>query len=937
MSSEFFPKVNTKLKAYKLIHDPVMLLNLLFSKYGDIEEDYELLNINQLIYDKSSHYNINFKEYQYMHSDEEFLKRFYHKRESQPRIPKLSEYYKNYHVFFCRPNFTDFKISDLMENYGDDKAEVFYKNNYEKSNSNKEQSDKHNSESLSSLDNITDNKIIFSKKTKKIIDNNLDNNYGSLTLTSNSIKSYFSNINNDKNNNNDGLISSRSLNDSFEKIVHNIIYYKKNKIKNEKNKKNELNNKSIKKNIQSGKKNNNQVEGTYASKKINKNIIYNLNINNTGPVNGNNNDREIQRQNMRNKKSLFTLLKSRNIIQHTKSENNNINNTNNINGNQNNNLETSQNLNKSQNKNKNRNPNPNSIVFCSPKNNKDNPFSLTSKMDEFHTNIVRPNTSFHHKRNKTVYMNQQMGKINTNPSSTFNKNNNGLNTLSNIISKNNNNSRNYVDNIRSTNHNSNNNKKAMFSNYLTINNANNIIKRQREYNELKKGIKNKTFEVDNIKNNLMNKIATIKENFKIFHHKNKICHQNQKYNKNINHNHMDTNNNQSNNKKNINYAGNICHKFITKNQLRKNYNNNNKMNINKNAKNAIKYFNPKISPLNGFNKNIIFNNNNAGLHKKSQTTILSNLLDSSPKNYICSPISLIKHQKKIYTINKSENITSKIRPKIANQKFNSLNINFTHIIVNAPLSNMNQNFNYNNINNTNDNISYKLLTPLNNRNIYNNTFSNTKSNNSHLTNNNRVKDHVKINYITNLKNFYNFSRNKANAYGKSFSQYEDNYSIFKANNYSNNGKIVYDKNKKSNHTNNHTYSILCTNDKNDIFKKKKNELIIPKPNNNKRIMIKNDKKSSNKSQKTKKKIEGRNKKFESDMKYLRVTENSKDVFGNESFKTKEDIKNLKNYTKIYLSPNTTGRITTIQPINTNKNSTFLSKKITKTKQKIKLK
>ena len=49
MSSEFLTKVNTKLKAYKLIHDPVILLNLLFSKYGDIEEDYELLYINQLV------------------------------------------------------------------------------------------------------------------------------------------------------------------------------------------------------------------------------------------------------------------------------------------------------------------------------------------------------------------------------------------------------------------------------------------------------------------------------------------------------------------------------------------------------------------------------------------------------------------------------------------------------------------------------------------------------------------------------------------------------------------------------------------------------------------------------------------------------------------------------------------------------------------------
>ena len=56
-----------------------------------------------------------------------------------------------------------------MENFSDDKAEIFYKNNYEnsKSKSKNEQSDK-NSESLSSLYNITNYKIIFTKKKKLI-------------------------------------------------------------------------------------------------------------------------------------------------------------------------------------------------------------------------------------------------------------------------------------------------------------------------------------------------------------------------------------------------------------------------------------------------------------------------------------------------------------------------------------------------------------------------------------------------------------------------------------------------------------------------------------------------------------------------------------------------------------------------------------------------
>ena len=297
-------------------------------------------------------------------------------------------------------------------------------------------------------------------------------------------------------------------------------------------------------------------------------------------------------------------------------------------------------------------------------------------------------------------------------------------------------------------------------------------------------------------------------------------------------------------------------------------------------------------------------------------------------------MTITKHQNKIYNINKSENITSKMRPKIGNHKINNLNINFNNVIFNAPLSHINQNIN-NYINNTNENLSCKILTPTNNNN-FNSTFSNNKNNNSQLANNNTVKEPLneKINYITNLKNFCNFSRNKFNIYGKSFSQNDDNYSLIKNNKYStNNGKIGYDKNKNTNNT----YSCLYTNEKNDIFKKKKIELIIPKPNNNKKISLKNGKKSSYKSQKSKKKIEGRNKKFENGMKNFGMTENSKDMNGNESFKTRDDIRNINNSTKIFLSPNSTGRIATIQPINVNRNTNLLSKKVVKTKQRIKMK
>ena len=42
--------------------------------------------------------------------DEENLKRYYFEDESKNRLPKLSEYYKNYHMFFCKPILKKFSI-----------------------------------------------------------------------------------------------------------------------------------------------------------------------------------------------------------------------------------------------------------------------------------------------------------------------------------------------------------------------------------------------------------------------------------------------------------------------------------------------------------------------------------------------------------------------------------------------------------------------------------------------------------------------------------------------------------------------------------------------------------------------------------------------------------------------------------------------------------
>ena len=243
MSFLTIDNVDTNLEAYRLVYDPTRLLSLLYSKYGDIEDEYYLSYINQLVYNISSHYNCTYKENQYLENIGEFLKRFYQNYESIARVPKLSDYYKNYLKFFCRPSFRNYKLGRLLYDYGDRKAEVFYKNNYAESVNEIEEKEKENSNhssssSLSSLDNITDNKIIFDKRTKKIIDENLNNEMCTITLTSESSRLNMIKDNNCINNNpyHGCLISKRSKgNSSFEKNIYSLVNYQLNKkMKNKK-------------------------------------------------------------------------------------------------------------------------------------------------------------------------------------------------------------------------------------------------------------------------------------------------------------------------------------------------------------------------------------------------------------------------------------------------------------------------------------------------------------------------------------------------------------------------------------------------------------------------------------------------------------------------------------------------------------------------------
>ena len=135
---------NTKTVYNYNIHkdNKLYLIQKNLKKYNYNKQKYELLLISQLLCNANCRLVSIFKERMITDYVDEFLHRKYATEESRERLPKFYKYYKNYLVFFCKPIFKDFDFNKLIQNNGEKKAELYYKNNYQQAKS---------------LDNIKDN------------------------------------------------------------------------------------------------------------------------------------------------------------------------------------------------------------------------------------------------------------------------------------------------------------------------------------------------------------------------------------------------------------------------------------------------------------------------------------------------------------------------------------------------------------------------------------------------------------------------------------------------------------------------------------------------------------------------------------------------------------------------------------------------------------
>ena len=128
----------------------------LLKHYNISPKEYDRILLENVIQSKYCHDIAIFKEKILFNYEEEFLKRFYNKKESKERIPKFVLYYKNYLIFFCKPTFTELNLNDIIQSHGEKKAQLFYNENYKE-----EKKDKDNKENP--------NNIKFTYKIRKNI------------------------------------------------------------------------------------------------------------------------------------------------------------------------------------------------------------------------------------------------------------------------------------------------------------------------------------------------------------------------------------------------------------------------------------------------------------------------------------------------------------------------------------------------------------------------------------------------------------------------------------------------------------------------------------------------------------------------------------------------------------------------------------------------
>ena len=233
--TEFNSKFKEAKESYYLLQYKKYFHKKLVIKYNILPKEYTLIQLENFIRAKYCHSLAKFKEDLLFNYKQEFLKRFYKKKESQNKIPLFSQFYKAYLQFFCSPILSELNLNELIEEMVERKAKVFYQNNYN-------EEEEKNKESKKFI-----NTIFFTNKIRKDISRK--NTLTDLSKTTiefmttsnkNSANSYISlnnlvnEIGDGKNgyiNSNFNIYNKNNINSNTNEKITNNNYLKINKIK----------------------------------------------------------------------------------------------------------------------------------------------------------------------------------------------------------------------------------------------------------------------------------------------------------------------------------------------------------------------------------------------------------------------------------------------------------------------------------------------------------------------------------------------------------------------------------------------------------------------------------------------------------------------------------------------------------------------------------
>ena len=194
--------------------------------------------IENLLYKKNTHYVSEFKDQIILDITDEYLKKYYDKRESFKKIPQYSKFYILYQLYFCIPTFRTNFFNRKIHQQREKKAGCFYYEHFKENNANSSSENSIDSAKMNKMNKKLNKEKIINLKNRKIKNNKTFFNEEVKLILDKESRSDINNINNINNtlsihesgsklkNNRSYLLNTNSNEESLCNII-NTLYKKK--------------------------------------------------------------------------------------------------------------------------------------------------------------------------------------------------------------------------------------------------------------------------------------------------------------------------------------------------------------------------------------------------------------------------------------------------------------------------------------------------------------------------------------------------------------------------------------------------------------------------------------------------------------------------------------------------------------------------------------